>query len=279
MELVLERLAAFLDEGDQAMVLGPVRQVRENPYSVTARAHSTKLGRHAHAESLLEYDFYKILDFDPRVEKYAEQRLEIPMRGKGARGRPYRPDVLVKFNAQVLTHLRAYGGDPTRRFRPTVYEVKPTETLREDWDELKPKFIAARRALKGSVFRFRLMTEHQIRPAFAANVRFLVGYKQPPDPSGKFRQELAIDEALNELVRTLAAPITPNEILARFGQSFDVRARAIARLWHHVAHCMFEADLIEPLTMNTPLWPGQMYRGPQSFPTPKWRQPEYDWYR
>lgn len=261
------------------MVMGPVRQVRDNPFSTTARLSSAKLGRTVQAESLLEYDFLSILDFDPRVEKYGEQCIAIPWRDASGRRRRYSPDVLVKFDRAVVRRINGFSGDPNLQFRGTVYEVKPSTVLAEDWAELKPKFQGAQRALRGTGVRFRLMTERQINQVFAANVRILVGYKQPPPDNPKLLQETAIDEELHDLIRNLKEPISPQQILDRYSQSFEVRARILGRLWRMVALCKFDADLTEPLTMNTPLWPGQLFRIGHDFPVPKWRQPEHDWYR
>ena len=279
MDAFHQKLLAFFAEGDEHMVLGPIRRVRENPVSVTARLASSKLGRTVHAESLLEYDFLNILDFDPRVEKYGEQCLAIPWRDGNGRPRKYHPDVLVKFYRNVLERIDGYGGDPNVRFRSTIYEVKPSEVLRADWRELKPKYQGALRALRGTGVRFRLITEKQIRPVFAHNVRLLLGYKVDQANRTAHSSEDAMDEELGQLLRVLKEPITPQEILDRFGQSFELRARLLARLWRMLAKCMFDADLTEPLTMSTPIWPGQLYTYPGQFPTPRWRLPQHDWYR
>lgn len=257
------------------MVLGVVRKVRENPFSVTARLSSSKLGRMVQAESLLEYDFLSILDFDPRVEKYGEQCLVLPWAdGPTGRKRRYCPDVLVKF------HPHAIKADP--RLRATIYEVKPHEVLRAQWPELKLKYRAVRRSLSGTGVRFRLMTDSRIDPVFAKNVQFLLTYKHERFQNEKSRQDREIDAELLAMVWQLRGTITPQAVLDHFGQTFELRARVLTRLWYAVATCVFDCDLVTPLNMNTPLWPGQFHRAfdvYKSFPTPKWRLPEHDWYR
>ena len=269
---VREQLLAFFTQGEETMVLGVVRQVRENPSSVTARLSSSKLGRTVQAESLLEYDFFNILDFDPRVRKYGEQLLVVPWKDDSGRSRRYHPDALVQFDEKCI----ALDG----RLGATVFEVKPTVVMREKWGELKPKYRATLRALRGTGVRFRIITERQIGQAFAANVRFLMNYKKPRLLEDKSSQEKSMDAALLKMVWDLKAPITPQQILDQFGQGFDVRSRLLTRVWLFVALCTLEADLIEPLTMNTPLWPSRHHHySDRSFPEPKWRQPGYDWYR
>lgn len=254
------------------MVLGVVRNVRENPYSVTARLSSPKLGRIVQAESLLEYDFLNILDFDPRVQKYGEQCLVVPWTDVHGRKRHYHPDALVQFDEESIA-LNA-------RLGATVFEVKPTAVLREQWKDLKPKYRATLSALRGTGVRFRIITEHQIAPTFAANVRFLMNYKKPRLLEDKSPQETSMDAELLKLVWDLKAAITPQQILDQFGQGFDLRSRLLTRIWCFVAHCTLEADLIEPLTMSTQLWPSQYHHfSDRFFPEPKWRQQDHDWYR
>ena len=254
------------------MVQGVIRNVRENPYSVTARLSSAKLGRTVQAESLLEYDFLNILDFDPRVEKYGEQCLAVPWTDESGRRKRYHPDVLVKFNALAMKADSRLGA--------TVYEVKPAEILRARFPELKRRYRATVSCLKGTGVRFKLITDRQISRDFAANVRFLLCYKHERFQDDKSLSERAMDAGLLALVRGLKEPTTPRAILEHFSSDFDQRARLLARIWYFVAVCALEADLIAPLTMDTALWPSGSHRPfSVSFPIPKWRQQSHDWYR
>ena len=89
-----------------------------------------------------------------------------------------------------------------------------------------------------------------------------------------------MDAALLKLVWEIKEPITPQEILDRFATTFELRAELLARIWCFAALCTLEADLIEPLTMATPLWPSRYHHfSDRFFPEPKWRQPHHDWYR
>lgn len=269
---VQEQLLAFFTQGEEAMVQGVVRKVRENPFSVTARLSSGKLGRTVQAESLLEYDFMNILDFDPRVEKYGEQCLSVPWIDPSGREHHYTPDVLVKFTREARAKDARLGG--------TVFEVKPAEVLAESLAELKPKYRATMRSLRGTGVRFRLITDRQIDRVFAANVRFLLNYKVERFQNGKSPEEMAMDAALLDTVWKLNGMTTPQRVLDEFSQSFELRARLLTRLWYFVATCTLDADLVEPLTMNSTLWPGVFHRSFRTtYPIPKWRQEAYDWYR
>lgn len=271
-ESVHEQLLAFFTQEEDGMVQGVVRKVRENPFSVTARLSSGKLGRTVQAESLLEYDFMNILDFDPRVEKYGEQCLSVPWVDPNGRRRRYTPDVLVKFTREAMAKDERLGG--------TVFEVKPSKVLADTLAELKPKYRATMRSLRGTGVRFRLITDRQIDRVFAANVRFLLNYKVERFQNNKEPEEKSMDAALLTMVWELKGPTTPQNILDQFGQSFELRARLLARLWYFVATCALDADLVEPLTMSSSVWPGIFHRSFQeTYPIPKWRQEAYDWYR
>lgn len=240
------QLLAFFAEGEESMVLGPVRKVRENPFSVTARLASPKLGRTVEAESLLEFDFLNILDFDPRVEKYGEQCLIIPWRDERGQQHKYHPDVLVKFYSDVLKRIDGYGGDPNRRFRSTVYEVKPSEVLRSQWSELKPKYRSVIGALKGTGVRFRLITEKQINPIFAQNVRFLVGYKHLRYETNISEAERSMDRDLFTLMRALDGTTTQTffEIVSLTKEIKNGRNQGV-----HEAHV---CDLPRPVLSRCP---------------------------
>lgn len=265
------------------MVYGPIRRVRENPISVTARLSSPKLDEVVQAESLLEYDFYSILDFDPRVKKYGVQRALIPWRDQRGRKRKYHPDVLVQFSLDRVRDLLGAQATPATEFWPTVYEVKPWQTLKDQWGDLRPKFEAARDALTPLGIRFRVITERQMHRVFLQNVRKLVELKKQSHPKWTSPADPQTATQIAEMVREGGRVVTPKEIMGQLGltenSSWELRMRVLREIWTLVSLCHFDADLTEPLSLSTPMWPGQLFESEQRFPTPKWRQPPYDWYR
>lgn len=278
-----DRLLAFFAQGEKQMVYGPIRRVRENPFSVTARLSSPKLGSMVGTESLLEYDFYSILDFDPRVQKYGVQSAAIPWRDERGRKRKYHPDVLVQFNNRMVDVLSRPLATESAKFLPTVYEVKPWQTLKAEWDELRPKFEGARDALNPMGIRFRVITERQMHPVFLQNVRKLVEVKKRSHPKWTSPADPETATQIANLVRAGGRALTPQLILDQLGltkeSAWELRMRVIREIWTLVALCHLDADLIEPLSMSTLIWPGQLFDKDLRYPTPKWRQPPYDWYR
>lgn len=265
------------------MTYGQVRRVRENPISVTARLSSQKMGGMVEAESLLEYDFYSILDFDPRVQKYGVQAAVIPWQDERGRKRKYHPDVLVQFNNRMADVLSRPLATEAAKFLPTVYEVKPWQILKADWGELRPKFESARDALSPMGIRFRVITERQMHPVFLQNVRKLVEVKKQSHPKWTSAADPQTATDIAKMVRAGGQTLTPQLIMDQLGltkdSAWELRMRVIREIWTLVALCHLDADLIEPLSMSTPVWPGQLFDEAHRYPTPKWRQPPYDWYR
>lgn len=265
------------------MVFGPIRQVRENPISVTGRVSSIKLESMVQAESLLETDFIRILDFDPRVQKYGVQVARLPWKGPKGRTRHYCPDVLVKFNNLMLENFDRPLATPAEKFWPTVYEVKPWAVLKADWAELKPRFVGAKQTLDKMGIKFKVITERQMHPMFLHNVRKLVELKKLCHPAWVSMADSEASNRISEMVHDAGKVTTPQQILDDLGikdnSSLELRMRIIRATWTLVALCGLDADLTEPLSLSTPLWPGQMYHPEKAASTPKWRQPPYDWYR
>lgn len=76
----------------------PVRKIKKNYRSVTGYFASVKNGRNIAYESLLERDFFLLLEFDRLVSSYEEQPLRLSYR-YGNKDLPYTPDALVQYKA------------------------------------------------------------------------------------------------------------------------------------------------------------------------------------
>lgn len=127
----------------------PVRKIPKNYRNVTGVASHLKSNGKAMFESTLERDFLTLLEFNPSVESFEVQPVTIHWVDDSNKARTYTPDVLAYF------HLTS---NPT-----TLYEVKYRSELRESWTELKPKFKAALKYTRSKGWRFKLITENEIR--------------------------------------------------------------------------------------------------------------------
>lgn len=180
-------------------------------------------------ESSLERDWLRLLDFDPNVIALREQPFTIYYEVEGRRIR-YTPDVLAEF-------LRA------GTVKTVVYEVKPLETLRADWQLLRPRFKAAVKHCRGQGWQFRIVTERHIRTPLLANATFLRRYRA--------MVPLLVKQAQLKYTATVLGPTTPQALLAAAYWPVDEQSQAIPALWQLVASGEIEADLSKPLTMAT----------------------------
>ena len=113
----------------------PARKVPKNYRNATGLVSTTKSDRMTAYESRLEHDFMKLVGFDRRVSHYLEQPVRIKFTDADGRPRSYTPDILVMYHPQ----------DASQDSRPLLAEIKYRSDLFKNWQDLKPKFRAARR--------------------------------------------------------------------------------------------------------------------------------------
>lgn len=268
LSLLHRQLAHWQEHGEIPMSNGNEHIVSENPYSVTLRRSSVKAGpRMVQAESMLEYDFFCVLDFDPRVEKYKEQPVSIPWRTPEGQHRRYTPDVLVKF-------LPFEGSAEHQRLKSAIYEIKPYAKLVEDWPKLRPKYRGVQKSLDGTHVPFKVVTEKRLRPAFVKNVHFLLDYDARHLYHGTHLSNEQADRmrAISAQIR-LGVPTTPRRMLDNITKDAFTQALHVPWIWHLLRTGNLQADLIEPLTVDTEIWPSFI-----KHPRAKWMTKEYDWY-
>ena len=213
-----------------------VRKIPTNRRSLTGLVASRKNDRMVASESSLERDFMLLLDFDRTVERYEEQPVKIDYRDAKGRKRTYTPDILVHYRQNL---------PPEKPSTPLLCEVKYRKDLFEHWKENKPKMRAGRAYAREQGWRFRIITEREVRTPYLENARFLRQY-QRITPSAT-DQELLL-ETLRELREA-----APESVLLAIHHDPLKRAELLPTLWHLLAVGTIEADLTQPLNMRSPL--------------------------
>ena len=183
-------------------------------------------------ESALERDFFVLLEFNVDVLRWDAQPVRLDLGDK-----VYTPDVLV-------TYL-----GPSRRaddVHHVLYEVKYREELQRLWPTLRPKYRAAVRFARSHGWRFKLITEREIRTELLWNAKFLLPYRHDPPA----------DEDCDRLLRALANSevTTPSALLTACSTDPLVQARLLTSLWHLVARRVVAADLTRRLRMDSAIW-------------------------
>lgn len=211
----------------------PARKIPKNYRNVTGiAAHSKALGQ-AMFESTLERDFISLLQFDPKVETFEVQPLRIEWLDANERPRSYTPDVLVYYSAPET---------PT-----TLYEAKYRSDLKKDWSELKPKFRAALAYCRSKNWRFKLITEHEVRTTLLENAKFLLPFVRRGPQS-----EIDIDivrDAIDELGRS-----TPQKLLEAIYKDEWNRAKLLPTLWYMLGTKQITTDFNSKITMASTIW-------------------------
>lgn len=213
----------------------PARRIPKNYRNVTGITAARKAVGPAQFESTLERDFLTLLEFSPDVERFEVQPVTISW-PDGARERRYTPDVLV--------HFRERTGE---RRSPMLYEVKYRSDLRKSWPELRPKFRAGIRHAKGRGWRFKIITEREIRTPYLANAQFLLPFVRRGTPP-----EAEI-EILDRALQSLRECDIGSLMLAACHDEWQ-RAKLLPVLWFLIGRFLLGVDLQEPLTMRSRVW-------------------------
>lgn len=183
-------------------------------------------------ESTLERDFLVLLEFSPEVDQFEVQPVTIEWLNDQGKQRKYTPDVLVSY----------VSGNP-----PTLFEVKYRSDLKKDWVVLRPKFKAAIHYAKAQGWRFRIVTEVEIRTPYLANAHFLLPFlRRNPNPPS---DDALLKDALPSLTEA-----TPATLLSHIAHDDQQRVRLLPVLWRMIGLREIGADLNQPLNMNSGLW-------------------------
>ncbi len=211
----------------------PVRKIPKNYRNVTGVASHHKATGQATFESTLERDFLTLLEFDTAVESFEVQPVTVHWRDELGKERTYTPDVLVYFKSS--------------NYPTMLYEVKYRSELREHWAELKPKFRAALRFARSNGWRFKLITETEVREVRLRNAKFLLPFVKK-GPVSEADMDI-LDDAIMSLARS-----TPKDLLAHIYQDEWNRARLLPTLWYLIGTRQIAIDLDQPLTMLSRIW-------------------------
>lgn len=181
-------------------------------------------------------DLFTLLDFNLEVFYYDRQPVSIPYTDPSGDSRAYVPELLI-----------TYRKDITPERLSLLCDVMLREDLFENWKELKPKFKAARAYAREQGLSFKVLTERDICTPYLWNARFLLQFQRLPKQPKHTR--LLINK-LSELGRTNAVAL-----LAACSSDETERKAMLPSLWWLVAREHVGADLICPITMDSPLWP------------------------
>lgn len=220
----------------------PVRQIPKSYSSLTGRFASGKVHRSMGFESSLERDLELLLEFDPRILHFEEQPVHVPWRGPDGKAHVYTPDFLVTY-----THFDPKV-DPKLR---CLVEVKYSFEVIRNLQQYRPGFKAAISYAADRGWRFKILTENQIRGPFLRPVRFLLPFLRD-DP----------DEAMETLVMATVRRLADSPwFKPRICHVLeDLRPKAddgdlLHSLWRLVAVGRLCMDFTQTFTIRRHVWP------------------------
>jgi hypothetical protein len=211
----------------------PIRKIPKNYSNVTGIAAHSKATGQAMFESTLERDFLMLLEFDKSVDSFEVQPVKLQWLNELNKNRSYTPDVLVYYKKGAQT--------------PTLFEVKYRSDINKNWGVLKPKFKAAIRFCKENGWKFKLITEVEIRTAYLESVKFLLPFVR----QGASNEDdmMILDDKLLELKAT-----TPKELISSIYSDEWNQAALLPTLWYLIGSRQIQIDLTSKITMSSKIW-------------------------
>jgi hypothetical protein len=215
----------------------PARKIIQKHRSLTGKFFSEKNQIARLYESSLEKDLIYSLEFDSNVRNYEEQPVTIEYPDESGRKRRYTPDFLVHYKNHTPL---------SSSLKSTLIEVKYRKDLWKDWKVLKPRFSAAMKYADQYGWKFKILTEVEIRTEFQYNARFLVRYMKANIDTDK------MDHLLN-LISDFETS-TPQELIIAMSVSPRMQGYYLHTLWYLIANGFICCDLTRLISMNTEIW-------------------------
>ena len=205
------------------------RKIKKSYISCTGYFASYKNKIQIAFESVLERDFYMLLEFDENVISYSEQPITINYEYKDGSKRRYTPDSLVTYK------------DGTERYYEVKYinEIRNDSELREKLDFLKSYFYDEH------TLKFDIFTDEEIGKIYLDNLKFLYKFAFIPQDNEKI---VKINKILNEVDK-----ISVKELLNVLSDNQMEQMKWLPYVWRYVFENIKVVNLYEKFTMNTVL--------------------------
>lgn len=205
------------------------RKIKKSYISCTGYFASYKNKIQIAFESVLERDFYMLLEFDENVISYAEQPITINYEYKDGSKRRYTPDCLITYK------------DGTERYYEVKYinEIRNDSELREKLDFLKSYFYDEH------TLKFDIFTDEDIGKIYLDNLKFLYKFAFIPQDNEKI---VKINKILNKVDK-----INIKELLNVLSDNQMEQMKWLPYVWRYVFENIKVINLYEKFTMNTEL--------------------------
>lgn len=204
-----------------------IRKIKKSYISSTGYFKSYKNNKQIAFESILERDFYMMLEYDNDVESYSEQpfRLYYELFGKRTR---YTPDTFVKY---------INGSEK-------IFEVKYQKEILEDIDlqaklKILKNVIAEQKSLPFEVF-----TDEHINDIYLNNAKFIYSFAFIP-------KNINLTSNIKSIINQNKNGITAKHILETISSKKSTHLLYIPYIWGEVFKHTNLVNMYQKLTMNT----------------------------
>jgi len=204
-----------------------VRKIKKSYISCVGYFKSYKNNKQLAFESILERDFFTLLEFQNNVVAYEEQPLKIQYKLK-AKNTRYTPDVLVTYN------------DGSQK----IFEVKYQSDLDSD-SKLQHKISVLKEEIARQMsLPLETFTDAQINQVYLKNCIFL--YKNAFIPNNN-----ALTAKVLESFNNLPSPVSIKSFLELLSTKRTEQLQILPYLWHEIFKNTALVNMNQPLTMSS----------------------------
>lgn len=204
-----------------------VRKIKKSYISCVGYFKSYKNNKQLAFESILERDFFMLLEFDRDVVSYEEQPLKINYKLK-ARNTRYTPDVLVTYQ------------DGSKK----VFEVKYQSDIDSD-TKLQHKISVLKEEIAQQIsLPFETFTDSQIDQIYLKNCVFL--YK-----NAFISKNLTITNKILENINKLSKSASIKSFLDVLSTKQTEQLQVLPYLWHEIFKNISLVNMNQPITMSS----------------------------
>lgn len=219
----------------------PVRKINSNYFSLTGKFSSCRLDTTIDFESNLEQDFLYHLELDKLVSQIEEQPIKIKYKSKSGRMTNYVPDFKVVFDEKSSSTPKSHKGI-------VLYEVKYRQDLEKNWAKLKEKFKAAIHYCSQRGWKFRIITDEELKTEYLVNCKFLDQMKRN---YYEFEDETA--KSFKDTLKVMKVA-TVNQLLNATFKSAAKQAESVGLIWKLIESNEIGADLSKSLNKHSLIW-------------------------
>jgi len=202
-----------------------VRKIKKSYISCVGYFKSYKNDKQLAFESILERDFFTVLEFDNNVISYEEQPFQIKYNLKGVSTR-YTPDILVKYK------------DGAQK----VFEVKYQNAIDSD-PELQYKLtILKEEIMQQTSLPFEIFTDIQLDTIYLKNCIFLYKF-------AFLIENTKIQANIQNALKSNKEPLSVKAFIEKISLDQSIQLQNLPYLWHEIFKNLSLVNMYQPITM------------------------------